>query len=149
MAAGVHPFAALVRDREGVVVESEARIGAPLAEGARFAALLRTAEPITPPVTRLADRAYLLRAGRVGGPESDPRSRAIPPALVGRVLDAAIRGSVEWERDPDFEIEVPVAFPGMEPDELLTLVPRFLYARTDRVYEYAAMVPRVRAARSG
>jgi ATP-dependent phosphoenolpyruvate carboxykinase len=60
------------------------------------------------------------------------------------VLEAAIAGLVEWETDPDFGLEAPAAVPGVAPDDLLTLVPRFLYARTDRVYEYAARVPEVR-----
>jgi ATP-dependent phosphoenolpyruvate carboxykinase len=92
-------------------------------------------------VVRLDPKAYLLTAGRVGGPEDESRSREIPVALVRRVLEAAVTGLVEWEIDPDFGFETPGGFPGLDSDELLTLVPRFLYARTDRVYEYAAMVP--------
>ncbi len=82
-----------------------------------------------------------MTAGRVGGAESEPGSREIPAALVRRVLEAAIAGLVDWEVDPDFGFEAPASLPGLDHDDLLTLVPRFLYARTDRVYEYAAMVP--------
>jgi phosphoenolpyruvate carboxykinase (ATP) len=94
--------------------------------------------------------AYLVTAGRVGGSFADPRSRPIEPELVARVLDAAAEGAVEWEADPDFGYELPVDLPGLEVAERRVLVPRFLYARTDRVYEYAATVParqRERAAR--
>jgi phosphoenolpyruvate carboxykinase (ATP) len=85
--------------------------------------------------------AYLLTAGRVGGPSGEPRSRPIEPGLVARVLDAALAGEVHWEVDPDFGYELPMELPGLEVIERLVLVPRFLYARTDRVYDYAAMVP--------
>jgi phosphoenolpyruvate carboxykinase (ATP) len=94
--------------------------------------------------------AYLVSAGRVGGSSADPRSRSIEPELVARVLDAAAAGAVEWETDPDFGYELPMDLPGLEVAERRVLVPRFLYARTDRVYDYAAMVParqRERAAR--
>ena len=77
---------------------------------------------------------------------TSPARARFPQAWSGRALDAALAGQVEWEPDPDFGFELPMAFPGLEPDERLTLVPRFLYARTDRVYEYAAMVPRALAA---
>jgi ATP-dependent phosphoenolpyruvate carboxykinase len=123
-----------------VVVEAE-RLGEPLPEGAVFAALLGWGDDIVPPVTRLGPRAYRLTAGRVGGPPEEVRSREISRALVARVLEAAVADLVEWETDPDFGCEVPAAAPGLGTDELLILVPRFLYARTDRVYDYAAMVP--------
>jgi hypothetical protein len=145
-APGDHPFAGLVRKRGGVVVEHRDRLGEPLPEGARFTAWLGRGEEISPPVVRVSAHAYLLSAGRVGGSEEEPLSREIPTGLVARVLDAALLGQVEWEVDPDFGFELPMAFPGMQPDELLTLVPRFLYARTDRVYEYSAMVPAARGA---
>ena len=93
--------------------------------------------------------AYLVTAGRVGG-SADPRSQPIEPGLVARVLDAAAEGAVDWEDDPDFGYELPMDLPGLEVPERRVLVPRFLYARTDRVYDYAAMVParqRERAAR--
>jgi hypothetical protein len=38
--------------------------------------------------------------------------------------------------------------PEVGPDDRRILVPRFLYARTDRVYDYAEMVPRLRRQRS-
>jgi phosphoenolpyruvate carboxykinase (ATP) len=92
--------------------------------------------------------AYLLTAGRVGGGAEEPRSREIAPALVARVIDAAIAGEVDWEADPDFGYELPMDLPGLGRDERRVLVPRFLYARTDRVYDYAAMVPRLRRERA-
>ncbi len=92
--------------------------------------------------------AYLVTAGRVGG--SGAGSREIDAGLVGRVIEAAVAGEVAWEADPDFSYELPMETPRVGIDERRALVPRFLYARTDRVYDYAAMVPaaqRQRAAR--
>jgi hypothetical protein len=137
-----------VRERGGAILGGHEAIGGEPPPGAPFGAVLVRAEDLFPPVARLAVKppVLLLTAGRVGGPPSEPRSREITAELVARVLDAALARSVEWERDPDFGFELPTDFPGLEPGELLTLVPRFLYARTDRVYEYAAMVPGVQAA---
>lgn len=126
------PFAALVRELGGAVAPEE---------GGRFVAELRVGTDIWPPVARMGTDSYLLTSGRVGGYEDEQGSREIPAELVARVLDAALAGRVKWERDPDFGWELPMAFPGLDDDERLTLVPRFLYAKTDRVYEYAAKVP--------
>jgi hypothetical protein len=120
-----HPFAVLVAERG---------IDAVLVEG----------DGIVPAVARLGEGLYLLKAGRVGGPEGSPGSLAIGADLVGAVLDAAAKGSVEWEADPDFGYELAASVPGIEPPIDGLLVPRFLYTRADRVYEHAAIVPTVR-----
>lgn len=153
MAAGEeHPFAGLVRDRGGAVVGRPERLDDPAPDGVSFLALLASAQDISPPLARLRAAempAFLLTAGRVGGGEEEPGSRSIPLELVSRALDAALAGEVAWECDPDFGFELPVDFPGLEPDERLTLVPRFLYARTDRVYSYAALAPQAQAGLAG
>ena len=59
------------------------------------------------------------------------------------MLDAALEGEVSWEVDPDFGWELPVEVPGVSFEERLVLVPRYLYARTDRPYDYAALVPKL------
>jgi ATP-dependent phosphoenolpyruvate carboxykinase len=87
---------------------------------------------------------YLLKAGRVGGSEGETGSLAISEALVASVLDAALGADVEWERDPDFGYEVAAEVPGVEAPQDGLLLPRLLYRRADRVYEHAAIVPRVR-----
>jgi phosphoenolpyruvate carboxykinase (ATP) len=92
--------------------------------------------------------AYLVTAGRVGGAAEERGSREIAAALVARVLEAATAGAVDWEVDPDFGWELPMDLPELDIDERRILVPRFLYARTDRVYDYAAMVPRLRRQRA-
>ena len=63
---------------------------------------------------------------------------------MAAVLDAALAAEVEWEPDPDFGYEVAASVPevGLPDDGML--LPRLLYTRADRVYEHAAIVPRVR-----
>jgi hypothetical protein len=102
-------------------------------------------EGILPAVARLGEGRYLLKAGRVGGGEYEPGSMAIGEQFVTTVLDAALAGEVAWEMDPDFGYEVAAAVPGIGPPEDGLLLPRLLYTRADRVYEHAAIVPRVRS----
>ncbi len=114
------------------------------AERAGVDVVLAEGDGILPAIARLPGGAYLLKAGRVGGGEDEAGSLAITRELIERVLDAAIAGEVDWEQDPDFPYEVAASAPGVEPPEDGLLVPRFLYTRADRVYEHAAIVPRVR-----
>ena len=69
----------------------------------------------------------------------------IDEQFVARVVDAALAGEVTWETDPDFGYQVAAAVPGVAPPEDGLLMPRLLYTRADRVYEHAAIVPRVRS----
>ena len=120
-----HPWAGLVAER-------------------KIDAVLVDVDGVLPAVARLTDGRFLLKAGRIGGPEGETGSREIPESLVTTVLDAALAGEVEWETDPDFGYQVAASVPGVEfPDDGL-LLPRLLYTRADRVYEHAAIVPRVR-----
>lgn len=115
-----------------------------LAAGRGVDAVLAEGDGILPAVARLGENRYLLKAGRVGGPEGEHGSRPITAELVAAVLDAAVANRVQWEVDPDFGYEVAAKVPGVErPDDGL-LIPRFLYTRADRVYEHAAIVARVR-----
>jgi phosphoenolpyruvate carboxykinase (ATP) len=91
--------------------------------------------------------AYLLKAGRVGGTEPE-RSLEVTADHVAAILDGIATGSIEWEDDPDFGYRVAAHLPGVEGRDRFVLVPRFLYARTERVYEYAALVPRLRRERA-
>src|SRR5262249_48837851 len=86
--------------------------------------------------------AYALNAGRVGGPEGEPGSRAIDASLAASVLDGIAAGTIEWERDPDFGYMTGVAVPGVERGELELLCPRLLYGRGGRPYLYAELVER-------
>jgi phosphoenolpyruvate carboxykinase (ATP) len=86
---------------------------------------------------------YLLKAGRVGG--TDPESSLeVHEEHAATILNAVLAGTVEWERDPDFGYRVAAAVPGMEGRDRFLLIPRFLYARTERVYDYAALVPELK-----
>jgi len=99
---------------------------------------------LLPALARLGERVYLVKSGRIGGPPEETGSMAIEEDFVAAVLDAALAGRVGWEPDPDFGYEVAGAAPGVEPPADGLLLPRLLYARADRVYEHAAMVPRLR-----
>ena len=107
--------------------------------------MLAVGEGILPAVARLDGGRYLLKAGRVGGPEGTAGSAPVTEELITAVLDAEAAGRVEWETDPDFGYEVAASVPGIEPPDDGMLMPRLLYTRADRVYEHAAIVPRVRA----
>jgi phosphoenolpyruvate carboxykinase (ATP) len=93
-----------------------------------------------------ADR-YLFKSGRVGGRDPD-RSIEIGERHVAAILDAIAAAAVAWERDPDFGYQVAAAVPGIEGRDRFLLIPRFLYARTERVYEYAALVPELKRERA-
>ena len=84
--------------------------------------------------------------GRVGGADPE-RSIEIARDHVAAILDAIAAGTVEWEQDPDFGYGVAAAVPGIEGRDRFILIPRFLYARTERVYEYAALVPELKRER--
>lgn len=120
-----HPWARLAADRG---------IDAVFAHG----------EGVLPAVARVGADRYLLKSGRVGGNEGEAGSMAIEQAFVEKVLNAALSGDVNWERDPDFGYELAASVPGVVPPDDGLLLPRLLYTRADRVYEHAAIVPRVR-----
>ena len=94
-----------------------------------------------------------IAASAKNGQSADLVDRFVRPTLAGEkigslaitdrdrelALDAALSPRAEWEADPDFGVELLVS-PVEGVDEGL-LVPRFLYRRADRIYEYAAAVP--------
>ena len=84
----------------------------------------------------------LVKSGRVGGGEEDRGSLAITPADRDTALSAAAAGDAEWERDPDFGFEVLVS--EVDGVDQGLLIPRFLYRRADRIYEYAAAMPQAK-----
>jgi phosphoenolpyruvate carboxykinase (ATP) len=91
--------------------------------------------------------AYLLKRGRVGGQDPE-RSIEIAEAHVTPILDGIVSDEIEWEQDPDFGYRVAAALPGIDGRDRFLLIPRFLYARTERVYEYAALVPELKRRRA-
>jgi phosphoenolpyruvate carboxykinase (ATP) len=86
---------------------------------------------------------YLLKTSRVGGTEATG-SLEVKEEHAAAILNAVLAGSVEWERDPDFGYRVAAALPGIDGRDRFLLIPRFLYARTGRAYEYAALVPELK-----
>jgi hypothetical protein len=84
---------------------------------------------------------FLVKSGRVGGSQSDAGSLPVTERDAEAALDAALDPATRWERDPDLRLEL-IAQPvgGVEPG---LLVPRFLYRRANRVYEYAAAIPQL------
>ena len=89
---------------------------------------------------------YLLKAGRVGGTDSEG-SIGIKEEHAAAILNAVIDGAIEWELDPDFGYRVAAEVPGIEGRDRFLLIPRLLYARTERVYDYAALVPELKRER--
>jgi hypothetical protein len=135
-------WAALVRDRGGLPLDEIPRDAVDVGSAAFACALVEDEGPL-PLVARLSHDplVLMLKAGRVGGGEGDAGSLPITEADAAAALAAALDPATEWERDPDFGFETIVS-PVAGVDENL-LLPRFLYRRADRVYEYAAAVPEV------
>ncbi|MEJ7876755.1 MAG: hypothetical protein WKF62_08845 [Solirubrobacterales bacterium] len=81
----------------------------------------------------------LVKSGRVGGSHGERGSLAITDREREVAVEHALAPSARWERDPDFGFELLVSeVPGVAQE---LLIPRFLYHRADRIYEYAAAVP--------
>ena len=96
---------------------------------------------VLPLIARLGEDPprFFVKSGRVGGNAGERGSREITAADRTAALAAAQDPSAEWEVDPDLEVELLASgAPGV--DEGL-LMPRFLYRRADRIYEYAAEMP--------
>jgi phosphoenolpyruvate carboxykinase (ATP) len=83
---------------------------------------------------------YLLKSGRVGDTGLEG-SVEIEEKHAAAILNAVLASTVEWERDPDFGYRVAAEVPGIQGRDRVVLIPRFLYARTGRAYDYAALVP--------
>jgi phosphoenolpyruvate carboxykinase (ATP) len=170
-------WAELVRERGGVPLDSLGDAAGADLEGVDFVAVVCREDEVLPAIAALepaqataflalgeekpspeaANRflksleasrrdVYLLKEGRVGGAEPE-RSLTVTDAHARAILDAIAAGTVEWEPDPDFGYRVAAAVPGIEGRDRFVLIPRFLYARTERVYDYAALVPSLKRER--
>jgi phosphoenolpyruvate carboxykinase (ATP) len=89
---------------------------------------------------------YLLSTGRVGGPESDERSKKVRIPHSAAVQHGIVDGTIEWIQDPDFGYEVAASIPGFDDPELLQ--PRALYERQGRTEEYCGIVERLKRERA-
>ena len=88
---------------------------------------------------------FLLNTGRVGGIESDARSKKVEIEHSGAIVKAIAEGTITWEQDPDFGYELAASLPGVDDIELLQ--PRRLYTRTGRSDEYQGVVKRLKGER--
>ena len=89
---------------------------------------------------------YVMNTGRVGGPESEERSRKVRIKHSSAVVKGIAEGTIEWERDPDFGYLVATSVPGF--DDPLLLQPRKLYEEQGRGDEYRELVARFKAERA-
>lgn len=92
---------------------------------------------------------YAAKQGSVGGPADRPGCFEVPPELVVELLDAALADRIAWEVDPDFGYDVPAEVPGLDAPASLAVMPRLLYADSDRVYEHASLVAAKKRERAG
>ena len=88
---------------------------------------------------------FLLNTGRVGGRESDDRSKKVQIPDSSAIVKAVAEGTTTWSDDPDFGYEVAADVPGIDDPELLQ--PRRLYERQGRMQEYRDLVERFKAER--
>jgi phosphoenolpyruvate carboxykinase (ATP) len=88
---------------------------------------------------------YLMNTGRVGGKETDERSKKIKIPHSSAVVKAIAEQTIKWDEDADFGYEVAAEVPGIDDPELL--LPRRLYERTGRMEEYLAFVDRFKRER--
>jgi phosphoenolpyruvate carboxykinase (ATP) len=91
---------------------------------------------------------YLMNTGRVGGGESDSRSKKVKIKHSSAIVKGIAEGTIEWERDPDFGYEVASHVPGIDEDDHDILHPRRLYEATGRTDEYDAGILRLKDARA-
>ncbi len=87
--------------------------------------------------------AYVLNTGRVGGEGEGSKDVRIPDSSA--IVEAIVRGTIEWVLDPDFGYEVAATVPGVDDIELLQ--PRRLYERQERMAEYEEIAARLQRER--
>ena len=80
-----------------------------------------------------------MKSGRVGGPEGERGSLAITTTQTARLRSPQQLPPMRMGADPDLGADLLVS-PVKGVDQGL-LIPRFLYRRADRIYEYAAAMP--------
>jgi phosphoenolpyruvate carboxykinase (ATP) len=81
---------------------------------------------------------YLMNTGRIGGDETDERSKKVKIQQSSAVVKAIAEGTIVWERDPDFGYLVAKNVPGIDDHDYLQ--PKTMYERQGRVDEYKRLV---------
>jgi phosphoenolpyruvate carboxykinase (ATP) len=88
---------------------------------------------------------FLLNTGRVGGPDSDNRSKKVKIPHTSACVKGIAEGTISWAEDEDFGYLVAGSVPDFDDVELLQ--PRRLYEREGRVDEYEGIVARLKTDR--
>ena len=91
-------------------------------------------------------QVYVMNTGRVGGGDSDERSKKVRIADSSAVVEGIVSDTIEWVNDPDFGYEVAASVRGVDDVELLE--PRRLYERQGRASEYDSIVVGLKQARA-
>ena len=86
---------------------------------------------------------YLMSTGRVGGPESDERSRKVRIKHSSAIVKGIAEGTIEWQPDPDFGYLIARHVPGIDAGDEVVLRPRELYESQGRLDEYERQVERL------
>ena len=81
---------------------------------------------------------YLLNTGRIGGDEKDERSKKVKIQHSSATVKAIAEGTIQWEKDPDFNYLVATSVPGIEDTDYLQ--PKKMYERQGRMDEYRQLV---------
>jgi phosphoenolpyruvate carboxykinase (ATP) len=87
----------------------------------------------------------LMNTGRVGGPDTDGRSKKVGIDASSAIVKGIAEGTIKWEKDPDFGYQVASSIPGLDDEEIVQ--PRKLYQRQGRIDEYQSLVERIRGER--
>jgi phosphoenolpyruvate carboxykinase (ATP) len=91
---------------------------------------------------------YLMNTGRVGGSESDERSKKVKIKHSSAIVKGIAEGTIEWEEDPDFHYLVASAVPGIDAEDIGVLQPRRLYEAAGRAEDYRALAERFKSERA-
>jgi phosphoenolpyruvate carboxykinase (ATP) len=86
---------------------------------------------------------YLMSTGRVGGPDSDERSRKVRIKHSSAIVKGIAESTIEWQLDPDFGYQIASHVPGIEGEDEAVLRPRELYEAQGRLDEYERQVERL------
>ncbi len=92
---------------------------------------------------------YLMNTGRVGGPETDERSKKVRIKHSSAIVKGVAEGTIEWEVDPDFHYLVASSVPGIDAEDIDVLQPRRLYEAAGRAEDYRALAERFKSERAG
>jgi phosphoenolpyruvate carboxykinase (ATP) len=87
---------------------------------------------------------YLLNTGRVGGGDTDERSKKVRIQHSSAIVKGIAEGTIEWQDDTDFGYQVASRVPDLEGEDLDILQPRRLYERQGRADEYNQIVERLK-----